>query len=822
MVRLLQSRWFLLGLLLLVAVSESYWMLYPKGPGAPASGWALVICVMLFVAVAAAHRLADLDQKMLKKSLARLPMEDNTAYLALDSTGRVLGGCDHALRWLPVRPFVHKPIAAMIAAHPEFAAVQALVEESIAGLQRRATDPKPQVLTKTSQLVYQDRSFSVSTVNEVAGFARAVIVLRFVWHGEGSLAQGAAMPAGLDALLIKNSLNAKIFINEKGRIVEFNPAAEALLGYVREEILNQPLEERIVPHRDRMIHQEGLTRFLRSGEAKIMHRRVELNALHKNGHEIPVELMISDLPTHQGMFFGAELRDLRTWRTMEQELRRAKEHAELVNASKSRFLATMSHEIRTPLNALLGILSLVQAEPQEPHQAELLATAENAGNRLMSLLSNVLDYSKIEAGEMQSQKEPFSPAQLIDEVIGLFRANAQTDQVDLQGEFSGYEDLWLLGDRQKVGQVLTNLISNAVKFTERGHIHIRLECDADQHMESRYRIIVDDSGIGMTQAELGRAFDAFVQADDSDRRRYVGTGLGLSISKQLAEIMHGQLLATSVPKQGSTFVLELPMKICPAPEPNEKMDVPLSATNSSRRILVVEDSKPNQLVVKAMLERNGFKVDVANTGTEACAAVQKKGQGSSSYGLILMDVQMPGMDGIEATRWIRNHGYDTPIVALTAKAFGEDEKACLDAGMNEFMTKPIQYETLISRVHRWLGGADPALELPGERVDELRLLMGDDAFIHALAVFSTDVQERLDVLDAALGVDDLVQAGTQLHTLFGIFAGYGFSEVQHLSKALEESCQAGLKPPAASVAQLHNLSSQLLQQIEEFSRAAQP
>ena len=821
MVRMLQSRWFLLGLLLLVAVSESYWMLYPEGPGALASGWLLVICLMLFVAIAVAHRLTDLDQKMLRKSLAKLPTDDRTAYMAVSAEGRVLGGYGRAQQWLPVQAFVNKSFGDMIAAHPEFAVTQPLLEASIGKAQNPA-DLAPQAMTKAYQLLHNARSFSVSAVDKTDRFAKATVVLRFVCNGEASFAQSNTMPAGLDALLIKNSLNAKIFINEEGRIVEFNPAAEALLGYVREDVLNQPMDERIVPLRDRPVHRQGLTRFLLSGESTMMHRRVELNALHKNGYEIPVELMISELPTSQGMFFGAELRDLRTWRTMEQELRQAKERAELVNASKSRFLATMSHEIRTPLNAVLGILSLVQAEPQEPHQAELLATAENAGKRLMTLLTNVLDYSKIEAGEMQGQQEPFSPAQLIDEVVGLFRANVRTDQVDLQGEFSGYEDLWLLGDRQKVGQVLTNLISNAVKFTERGHIHIRLECDTDQHVESRYRIIVDDSGIGMTQTELGRVFDAFVQADDSDRRKYVGTGLGLSISKQLAEMMHGQLLATSVPKQGSTFVLELPMKVCPAPEPSEKPDMPRLAGNISRRILVVEDSKPNQLVVKAMLERNGFQVDVANTGAEACAAVQKKGQGNGAYGLILMDVQMPGMDGIEATRWIRNHGYDTPIVALTAKAFIEDEKACLEAGMNEFMTKPVQYETLLSRVHRWLGGPAPELQLPGERVDELRLLMGHDAFIHALAVFATDVQERLAALDAALSADDLVQAGAQLHTLFGIFAGYGFSEPQHLSKALEESCQAGLKPPATSVAQLHNLSAQLLQQIERFSRDAQP
>jgi len=184
--------------------------------------------------------------------------------------------------------------------------------------------------------------------------------------------------------------------------------------------------------------------------------------------------------------------------------------------------------------------------------------------------------------------------------------------------------------------------------------------------------------------------------------------------------------------------------------------------------------------------------------------------------LILMDVQMPGMDGTEATRWIRNNGYDMPIIALTAKAFTEDEKKCLDAGMNDFMTKPVNYGALLSRVNMWLGGDDSKVSLPGEKAQELRTLMGDRAFAEALAVFTEDVQQRLSSLDEALSANDLAQASVELHTLFGIYAGYGFTELQHLSKALEESCQAKLTPPAESVTRLQTLSDRLLQQIAEF------
>jgi len=359
-------------------------------------------------------------------------------------------------------------------------------------------------------------------------------------------------------------------------------------------------------------------------------------------------------------------------------------------------------------------------------------------------------------------------------------------------------------------------VSNAVKFTEQGRISISLELDDGLGSASSFRICVQDTGIGMTASQLSRIFDAFVQVDDSDRRKYVGSGLGLSISKQLAELMNGTLTVTSIPGEGSRFVLELPMILAQKPELDSGTERVVVSSQTNRRILVAEDSKPNQLVVTAMLERNGFEVDVANSGTEACAWVKKKGRGDSAYGLILMDVQMPGMDGTEATRWIRNNGYDMPIIALTAKAFTEDEKKCLDAGMNDFMTKPVNYGALLSRVNMWLGGDDSKVSLPGEKAQELRTLMGDRAFAEALAVFTEDVQQRLSSLDEALSANDLAQASVELHTLFGIYAGYGFTELQHLSKALEESCQAKLTPPAESVTRLQTLSDRLLQQIAEF------
>ena len=620
-------------------------------------------------------------------------------------------------------------------------------------------------------------------------------------------------------LLMESSLSAKIVIDDEGIVVDFNPAAQALLGFTRSEMIGCVMSDYIIPQRYQQAHNQGIERFLASGQGPVITRRVELAALHKDGFELPVELTINALQTEHKMFFGAEMRDLRDWHALEHDMRVAREEAERANQSKSRFLATMSHEVRTPLNALLGILSLVAADEKDAHQLSLLATAESAGQRLMRLLTNILDYSKIEAGEMMQDLRVFSPAKVVQEVADLYEPSIRDTKVELSCNVSAGQNLWVLGDPEKVAQIVTNLVSNAVKFTEQGSIELILECDPVDAAIPSYRIKVCDSGIGMTQVARDRIFDAFVQVDDSDRRKYIGSGLGLSISKQLAELMNGSLRVTSVPKQGSEFVLSLPLTIAAKPV-SSRETVPCELV-AGRRILVAEDSKPNQLVVQAMLERKGYEVDVANDGVEACAAVKRAGSGASPYCLILMDVQMPGMDGIEATRWIRNNRYSLPIIALTAKAFMEDEKACLDAGMNDFMTKPVNYDALLSRVEMWVGDESTKTGgLPGEKINEMRVLMGEEAFKDALGVFTQEVSERHVSLHTALAEENFAKASAELHTLFGIYAGYGFEELQHLSRALQDSCDARLAPPTKSLQQFDELSSELLQKIENFRAEA--
>ena len=765
----------------------------------------VAFCLLLLWAIA--HRQNDLARQSEDHWFAEQAFDDGQAYLVIDAKQKIHAANERARIWFGARVMPTAPLAGLIGD-------AGCVAELIAARHERTADEQASVrITCMVRGIAVPMRVSVQTAETQVGiFVLAISPL-------AASVPTPQQPSGTEfyGLLMESSLSAKIVVDAKGVVVDYNPAAQTLLGFTRDEIIGSDMAEHIIPLRWRADHVQGFERFLQVGAGEVIARRVEFAALHKNGGEIPVELTINAINTDQGMYFGAEIRDLRDWHALEQEMRGAREDAEQANISKSRFLATMSHEIRTPLNALLGILGMAKADEKDAHQLSLLVTAETAAQRLMRLLSNVLDYSKVEAGEMSNDLRAISPAAVVQDVADLFGPNLHASGVELACSFGTAKDLWVLGDTQKVTQIVTNLVSNAVKFTEQGRIDIALDCDDPNVANACYRIKVRDSGIGMTQMQLDKVFDAFVQVDDSDRRKYLGSGLGLSISKQLALLMQGELTVTSTPKQGSEFVLTLPLSHMTRPDEVFNTEGIKADTSGNRRVLVVEDSKPNQLVVKSMLERHGYEVDVVDDGIEACAAMKRKGQGSTAYGLILMDVQMPGMDGLEATRWIRNNGYSQPIIALTAKAFMEDEKACLEAGMNDFMAKPVNYEALLNRVDMWLGQqADSPRTMLSEKVEEMRVLLGDSALHEALDVFGVEVEQRHATLQAALQRDDLVAAATELHTLFGIYTGYGFDDLGHMCRGLEEACVAGLMPQSSALAHFANMSEQLLLQIPAY------
>lgn len=411
----------------------------------------------------------------------------------------------------------------------------------------------------------------------------------------------------------------------------------------------------------------------------------------------------------------------RRWRALSQDYQLAKREAESANQAKSAFLATMSHEFRTPMNAILGLTDLLLSSEPTPGRSNYLRKIHDVAGALYGLLNDILDYSKIEAGHLQVEAIPLRLAQVLARTRALFELRAAEKRLILAFRVAPEVPPLLRGDPLRLGQVINNLVGNALKFTERGAIQVKVERAAPSGEtaagEVLLKISVRDTGIGLTAEQRERLFRPFQQADMSTTRQYGGTGLGLSISKRLVALMGGEIGVDSRPGEGSTFWFTvrlgalaegdgpglepgLPATAAPgAPAAAPRYDQ-LTAAIRGKRVLVAEDSPSNRLIVKAYLEKMGLEVETAENGHRA---VEMAAQGH--FDAILMDLQMPGLDGLGATRAIRAAGGRLPIIALTAAAMDEDRGAGAAAGMNAHVTKPIDPLQLASTLVQWLGGA---------------------------------------------------------------------------------------------------------------------
>jgi PAS domain S-box-containing protein len=379
----------------------------------------------------------------------------------------------------------------------------------------------------------------------------------------------------------------------------------------------------------------------------------------------------------------------------EEELLRARAEAENANRAKSQFLANMSHELRTPLNGILGVLQLLlkgYVAPLEPQQRELLEKAESSGHSLLRIISDILDISRVELDKMVVEEAPFSLAGCIREVADYFSAQAASKNLEFTATIADGVPATVIGDRLRIRQVLINLIGNAMKFTERGSVSLEVKSGPSDLPDRRaVAFTVRDTGIGIPPDKQGILFQPFTQADDSNSRRYGGTGLGLAISRNLVELMGGTISFESEAQGGTVFTVTLPLKEMQVAEPTAAATGVPAAAERKPRILVAEDDSMASDILRRMLNFEGYDTDVAVNGVEA-VELHRKGE----YDLIIMDVQMPQMDGLAATMKIREREQETgghvPILALTAHAYPEDEKRCLAAGMDAYLTKPLDLE----------------------------------------------------------------------------------------------------------------------------------
>jgi PAS domain S-box-containing protein len=601
--------------------------------------------------------------------------------------------------------------------------------------------------------------------------------------------------------LFETNSDAVVILDDKG-FTDCNPATLSLFGMDSvDDFLNTPIPQLGTPTQANGVpafdHASQYIQQARNDGHAVM----DWQGRRHDGSVFQAEIAMHAMQLEGRPVIQAIMRDVSERRAAEAAKEAAREAALQMARAKSQFVANVSHEIRTPMHGILGMSGLLLKTPLDGRQREYVSTLKSSAESLLTIINDILDFSKIDAGKLSIERVAFSPVALAQDITALFQARALEKNLRLTLSLPDNPPDALLGDPTRIRQVLLNLVDNAIKFTHQGEVELRLAFENVKD-EIGCQFSVRDSGIGMGSETRERLFQAFSQADSSTTRRYGGTGLGLAISSQLAELMGGRLVAESTSDKGSCFTLFLllPPTTLPLAELPSK-----SVTQLEGRILVVEDHPVNQKVLAHQLREMGLQYAMAANGTQALALLA-----TDAFDLVLMDWQMPEMDGLEATRRIRQlpaNTRDLPIVALTANANAGFREACLAAGANDYLSKPYTEAALATLLMQWL--PQPAIA----RIPLLNLAAlharypGNPALVHELeTVFLSTTEVSLTALKRGIEQGLVDSCIKEAHALRGAAASVMATAIQEGAARIEASVKDGdFVSAAAELAALEDL-----------------
>ncbi len=639
--------------------------------------------------------------------------------------------------------------------------------------------------------------------------------------------------------LVATANDLVVTCDADARVTSINEAGQRLTGQSVESAIGRPLRE-LVAAADRA----RLDRELATSLAARTGTTLEVAITPLTGAAVTLELDVRPIfRRSRPAGLQAIGRDVTTRKRAEAELAQARDAAEAASRAKSEFMANISHEVRTPLNGIIGMTELVLASPLGEEPRQYLHLVRSSADSLLHIINDVLDFSKVEAGHLQFEAAPFDLAGRLDSTLQPLGLTARRKGLTFDVRVGDTVPPVVVGDAGRFGQVLVNLVGNAVKFTTEGGVRVDVDQapsrPGDPASLVRVRASVRDTGIGIPADKHALIFEAFTQADGSTSRRFGGTGLGLSIAARIVKRMGGTLQVSSAPGEGSVFTLVVPF------ERGSSEDLPaLSSDGLSRllghqdappplarpaqslrplRVLLVEDNPVNQRLAHEILSRRGHRVTVAENGQEALDRLSE-----ATFDIVLMDVQMPEMNGLDATRAIRagehTTGRHVPIVAMTAHAMAGDRERCLAAGMDEYLTKPIRAEALISHVERFAMSIDPSSSpgpAPAFNLDEaLQRVDGDrDLLAEIAGIFLSDSPAMVADVLAAVAAGDAAAVSRTAHRLKGSILTFGAPAAAAAALSLEKNGRAGdLTTAQADVERLAAEIDRLREELESLVR----